>query len=178
MSRVGKNPVEIPSGVDVKVGAKTITVKGKLGELTTILAGDMVEAKVEGNKFIVANKQASKHARMVWGTTRNNVRSMIEGVTNGYKKNLEIAGVGYRAEVAGQVLKMKIGFSHEVLYTFPKGISITVDKQTNLEIKGIDKKQVGQIAAEIRALKKPEPYKLTGIKYQGEEVEKKEGKKK
>ena len=177
MSRVGKHPVALPSGVTAEVKGDVITVKGKLGTLSLAIASD-VEVKVADNQVSVTPKAQSIRARMMWGTTRNNVANMVKGVSEGFKQILEIEGVGFRAAMQGKDLVMQLGFSHEIRYPAPAGIEIKAEKPTLISISGFDRQKVGQVAAEIRGMKKPEPYKGKGIKYAGERVRRKEGKKK
>ncbi|MGE3624233.1 MAG: 50S ribosomal protein L6 [Bdellovibrionales bacterium] len=177
MSRVGKYPVALPQGVTAEVKGQTVAVKGKAGNLT-LTAPDEVEVKMADGKVSVAMRDDTLRARALWGTTRNNINNMVKGVTDGFKQVLEIEGVGFRAALAGKDLVLQLGFSHEIKYPIPEGITAKVDKQTVITITGTDRQKVGQIAAEIRGLKKPEPYKGKGIKYQGEWIRRKEGKKK
>jgi len=177
MSRVGKNPVTVPAGVEVKLADKIFSAKGKLGELKLALS-DQVETKVEDGKVWVKPANDSKQARMMWGTTRNLVRNLITGVSQGFTKSLDINGVGYRAAVQGKNLQLQLGFSHDVVFPIPADVTIKCEKPTAITISGADKQRVGQIAAEIRAFRKPEPYKGKGIKYSNETILRKEGKKK
>ncbi|HVO01678.1 MAG TPA: 50S ribosomal protein L6 [Candidatus Cybelea sp.] len=177
MSRVGKNPVALPQGVTIDVAGGAATVKGKLGTLKLPLSTD-VEVKVEGGKVWVKPHDEGKQARMNWGSTRAHLRNMVEGVSKGYVKNLEISGTGYRAAVQGKNLQLQMGYSHDVTYPIPEGIQIKCEKPTSITISGFDKQKVGQVAAEIRAYRPPEPYKGKGIKYDGEHILRKEGKKK
>lgn len=177
MSRIGKHPVTLPQGVTAEIKGHTVAVKGKLGQLSTDFPPE-VEVKVADGKVTVTPLQATQRARMMWGTVRNNINNMIKGVTDGFKKTLEIEGVGFRAAVQGKELVLQLGFSHEVRYPIPEGIAIKAEKPTVLSISGFDRQKVGQVAAEIRAYKKPEPYKGKGIKYAGERIRRKEGKKK
>ncbi len=177
MSRVGKNPVAVPAGVEVHLAGGTFSAKGKLGELTLALS-DQVATKVEDGKVWVTPANDSKQARMMWGTTRNLVRNLITGVSQGYSKSLEINGVGYRAAVQGKTLQLQLGFSHDVSFPIPADVAIKCEKPTAITVSGADKQRVGQIAAEIRAFRKPEPYKGKGIKYADEKILRKEGKKK
>jgi len=177
MSRVGKHPVTLPQGVTAEVKGHAVSVKGKLGSLSLTLPPE-VEVKVESGKIVTAPAEATQRARMMWGTARNNIQNMIKGVTEGFKVTLEIEGVGFRAAVQGKDLVMQLGFSHEVKYRIPEGITIKAEKPTVVSVAGFDRQKVGQAAAEIRALKKPEPYKGKGIKYAGEKIRRKEGKKK
>ncbi len=178
MSRVGKKPVAIPSGVTVSVKSGEIAVKGGKGELKAKLAPEVTVA-VEGSNVIVLpiNKEDAR-SRAMWGTTRNQVNNMVEGVSKGFTVRLEIQGVGFRAAADKQYLTLALGFSHEIKFAIPEGISIVCEKPTSVAISGFDKKLVGQVAAEIRGLRKPEPYKGKGVRYEGEFVRKKEGKKK
>ncbi|MBI1273147.1 MAG: 50S ribosomal protein L6 [Alphaproteobacteria bacterium] len=177
MSRVGKHAVQVPQGVTVEVKDRIVSVKGKLGNLNTSFSHD-VTVKVEDGKVVVAPRDDSKRSRAMWGTVRQNVSGMIKGVTDGFKKTLEIDGVGFRAAVQGKDLVLQLGFSHEVKYHPPEGVTLKAEKPTLVSITGTDKQQVGQVAAEIRAFRKPEPYKGKGIKYTGEWILRKEGKKK
>ncbi|HET9147722.1 MAG TPA: 50S ribosomal protein L6 [Acetobacteraceae bacterium] len=177
MSRVGKYPVEIPSGVQVTVANGILTAKGGLGQLTMPLS-EKVETKLEGNKLSVSPRGKAPEARMMWGTTRALVASMVKGVSAGYSKTMEITGTGFRAAVNGKNLVMNLGFSHDVIYPVPEGIKITCERPTSIKVEGIDKRKVGQVAAEIRAFRPPEPYKGKGVKFEGEAILRKEGKKK
>ena len=177
MSRVGKYPVEIPAGVQVAIVGKTLTAKGKLGELTLDLK-DNVSAKVEDGKFSVEPNGNGSQARMMWGTTRALVANMVKGVSTGYAKTMEIQGTGFRAAVTGPNLVINLGFSHDVVYPVPVGIKITTPRPTAITVEGVDKRLVGQVAAEIRAYRPPEPYKGKGVRYDTETIRRKEGKKK
>jgi large subunit ribosomal protein L6 len=177
MSRIGKHPVDLPQGVSAEVKGRTVAVKGKLGQLSLATPPE-VEVKVADGKIAITPLQTTQQARMMWGTTRNNISNMVKGVTQGFKKTLEIEGVGFRAAVQGKDLVLQLGFSHEVKYKIPEGIVIKTEKPTVVSISGHDRQKVGQVAAEIRAFKKPEPYKGKGIKYAGERIRRKEGKKK
>jgi large subunit ribosomal protein L6 len=177
MSRVGKNPVAVPTGVEINLAGRSFTAKGKLGELRLALS-DQVETKIEDGKVWVTPANDSKQARMMWGTTRNLLRNLITGVSQGYTKALEINGVGYRAAVQGKNLQLQLGYSHDVVFPIPADITIKCDKPTSITVSGADKQRVGQIAAEIRGFRKPEPYKGKGIKYADETILRKEGKKK
>jgi large subunit ribosomal protein L6 len=177
MSRVGKNPVKVPSGVTVNVSGQEVTAKGKLGQLSMIVSKD-VEALLDGDSVLVKPRDESKRSRMLWGMTRNMIRNMVNGVATGYTVNLEINGVGYRAAVQGKTLNMQLGYSHDVNYPIPEGITIKCEKPTAISISGADRQKVGQVAAEIRGYRKPEPYKGKGIKYDNETILRKEGKKK
>jgi large subunit ribosomal protein L6 len=177
MSRVGKNPVVIPDGVNVEVSGGKLSAKGKLGVLTMGLSSE-VSVKIENGQVLVQPVGSSKRARMMWGTTRNLVRNMVTGVATGYSKALEISGVGYRAAVQGKDLVLQLGYSHEIKYPIPEGITVKAEKPTALTISGADRQKVGQVAAEIRSFRGPEPYKGKGIKYDTETILRKEGKKK
>lgn len=177
MSRIGKHPVPVPAGVDVKIDGKVVSVKGKLGQLSLTLVDD-VTAEVADGKVVVKPANDSRRAYTMWATSRTLVNNMVKGVADGYTVNLEINGVGYRAAVQGKELVMQLGFSHDVKYPIPEGIAIKCDKPTSITITGFDKQKVGQVAAEIRGWKKPEPYKGKGIKYDNETILRKEGKKK
>ena len=177
MSRVGKHPVAVPSGVTVEIADRILKAKGKLGELSLKLS-DEVEAKLEDGKVVVTPRSDTKRARTLWGTTRALVNNMVGGVSKGFTKTLEINGVGYRAQVQGKNLQLQLGFSHDVIYPIPAGVTIKCDKPTQITVSGADRQRVGQVAAEIRAFRKPEPYKGKGIKYDNERILRKEGKKK
>jgi large subunit ribosomal protein L6 len=177
MSRVGKYPVEIPAGVQVAIAGRTLTAKGKLGELKLELT-DLVDAEVADGKVTVSPRGNARQARMMWGTTRALVANMVKGVSTGYAKSMEITGTGFRAAVQGQNLVMNLGFSHDVVYPVPAGIKISCEKPTSIKVEGIDRRQVGQVAAEIRAYRPPEPYKGKGVKFDDETILRKEGKKK
>ncbi|MFY9287287.1 MAG: 50S ribosomal protein L6 [Alphaproteobacteria bacterium] len=177
MSRVGKYPVALPQGVTAEVKGQNIAVKGKMGNLSLVAPAE-VEVKVADGKVAVAMRQDTARARVLWGTTRNNINNMVKGVTDGFKETLEIEGVGFKAAMQGKDLIMQLGFSHEVKFHPPEGITIKAEKPTVISISGMDRQKVGQVAAEIRGMKKPEPYKGKGIKYQGERIRRKEGKKK
>ena len=175
MSRVGKNPVTIPQGVTVDVAGGVATVKGKLGTLKLPIRSH-VEVSVKDGKVWVKPVHETNQSRVMWGTTRANLRNMVEGVSKGYSKNLESCGVGYRAAVQGKNLQLQMGYSHDVSYPIPEGITIKCEKPTAIQISGFDKQKVGQVAAEIRAVRPPEPYKGKGIRYEGEYVRRKVGK--
>jgi large subunit ribosomal protein L6 len=177
MSRVGKKPVPIPAGVTANIDGQTVKVKGPKGELKLVLHGD-VAAKVEDGAVKVDPLSESKRARAMWGTYRALVAKLIEGVTKGYQKKLEITGVGYRAAAQGKNLNLQLGYAHEINYAIPEGVTIVTPKATEIVISGIDAQKVGQAAAEIRAYRKPEPYKGKGVKYSDERIFRKEGKKK
>jgi large subunit ribosomal protein L6 len=177
MSRVGKYPVEIPAGVTVALAGNVLTAKGKLGELSLSLT-DKVETVVEGNKVSVTPKTKEAASRMMWGTTRANIANLVKGVSVGYAKTLEITGTGYRAAVQGPNLVVNLGFSHDVVYPIPAGIKVSCEKPTLIKVEGVDKRQVGQVCAELRSYRPPEPYKGKGVKFEGEAIRRKEGKKK
>jgi large subunit ribosomal protein L6 len=177
MSRIGKKAVPVPTGVTVNVNGNTVAVKGPKGELKEVL-NDQVTVKMEGASVKVDPINQSKLARSSWGLSRSLVRNMVVGVTQGYSKSLEINGVGYRAALNGKVLQLNLGYSHDVNYPVPAGIDIKTPKPTEIVVSGIDKQRVGQVAAEIREWRGPEPYKGKGIKYAGETIFRKEGKKK
>lgn len=177
MSRVGKYPVEIPAGVQVAIAGGMVTAKGKLGELKLSLT-DLVQATVDGNHVSVKPNSNETRARMMWGTTRALIATMVKGVSTGYSKSLEITGTGYRAAVQGKNLEINLGFSHPVVFPVPDGIKITCERPTSIKVEGMDKRQVGQVAAEIRAFRPPEPYKGKGARYTDEVIRRKEGKKK
>jgi large subunit ribosomal protein L6 len=177
MSRVGKYPVPVPQGVQVALAGRLLTTKGKLGELTLELTDD-VDAVVEGDKVAINPRNNLTRSRMMWGTTRALVANMIVGVSAGYTKTLEITGTGFRAAVQGRNLVINLGFSHDVVYAIPTGITITTPRPTAIVVTGVDKRLVGQVCAEIRAYRPPEPYKGKGVKFEGEAIRRKEGKKK
>lgn len=181
MSRVGINPVKIVSGVDVKLDGLSIEVKGPKGTLTETLP-EGIDVKIEESDIIFKpandNKKEQRKLAALWGLCRALVANMIEGVTNGYTKKLEINGVGYKAQVQGKTLKLSLGYSHDIDFAIPEGIDIKAVKPTELEISGINKQQVGQVAAKIRSFRTPEPYKGKGVKYDNEYIVRKEGKKK
>lgn len=181
MSRIGKNPVTIPDAVDAQLSGQDLKVKGKLGELSmTIYPGiaASMEANDSGKVIAFKPKSTAKTDMAMWATTRTLVKNLIDGVTTGFSKDLEIHGIGYRAQLQGSTLVLQLGFSHEVRYDVPKGVKIEMDGQTKIKVSGIDKQQVGQVAAEIKGFKPPEPYKGKGIRYAGEFILRKEGKKK
>ncbi len=178
MSRIGKKPVTAPSGVTVNITDTNISVKGPKGELALALTDD-VSVKLEGADIIVSPKDENDNkSRALWGTIRARIFNMVEGVSNGFEKNLELVGVGYRAAVKGNDLELNLGFSHPVVHKAPEGITFKCAKPTEVKIEGIDKQSVGQVASEIRSYRPPEPYKGKGIRYEGEHVRRKEGKKK
>ena len=177
MSRVGKNPVEIPSGVEVSVGAGHVEVKGANGALRRRILPDVAVA-VEDGRVVVTPNGDSKRARALWGTTRANIQAMVTGVTEGFERRLEIRGVGYRAQMRGVTLKLQLGYSHDIEVQAPEGVAIACPSQTEIVVSGVDKQRVGQVAADIRGWRPPEPYKGKGVRYKGEYVLRKEGKKK
>jgi large subunit ribosomal protein L6 len=177
MSRIGKKPVIVPAGVTAKVDGQLVQVKGAKGELQFRVPDDVAVTQ-EGNAIKVDPRSNSKRARALWGTSRAQVNNLVVGVTAGFEKKLEISGVGYRAAIAGKNLQLALGYSHDVTYPIPAGIAIVTPKPTEITITGVDKRQVGQVAAEIRALRGPEPYKGKGVKYANEFIFRKEGKKK
>lgn len=177
MSRIGKNPVKLPSGVTATVSGQTVEVKGPKG-VRSFTATDDVTVAMEDNSVRVSPRGSSKRARQQWGMSRTQVANLVTGVTTGFKKELEINGVGYRAAMQGKVLKLSLGFSHEVNFETPDGVTITSSKPTEIIVEGIDQQQVGEVAANIRKWRKPEPYKGKGIKYKDEFIFRKEGKKK
>lgn len=178
MSRVGKYPVNIPAGVTVAIEGNVVTVKGKLGELSCSFDDGHIAAKVEDNKVVVTPHSQSLAARALWGTTRANINTLVKGVSEGFTKNLELVGVGYKAHMEGTKLVLSLGFSHDVNFPASEGIKISCESPTQIKIFGVDKQLVGQVAAEIRKYRKPEPYKGKGVKYEGEYIRRKEGKKK
>jgi large subunit ribosomal protein L6 len=176
MSRVGRKPIEIPSGVEAKLETGKITVKGPLGEISQVV-NPKLSIKKQDNKLLVERPSDQKVYRELHGLTRNLIANMVTGVSKGYERTLEISGVGFKASAQGSNLMLNLGFSHPIVYPLPKGIKATVDpKQTQIILKGVDKQLIGQIAANLRSLKKPEPYKGKGIKYGGEVIHRKEGK--
>ncbi|MGU3493398.1 50S ribosomal protein L6 [Xanthobacteraceae bacterium A53D] len=177
MSKIGKHPVAIPAGVTASVDGQTVKVKGPKGALEVILVEE-IQAKLEGSELQVTMRGETSRHKSMWGMSRTLVSNLVEGVTKGFEKKLEITGVGYKAAVQGKVLNLSLGYSHDVLYTIPEGIQITAPKPTELVVAGINKQQVGQVAAEIRDFRGPEPYKGKGVKYAGEFIFRKEGKKK
>ena len=177
MSRVGKKPVAIPAGVTAKVEGQNVAVKGGKGELSFVVPDD-VDVKFEDNAISVNPRSQTKRARAMWGMSRSMVNNIVVGVTQGFEKKLEITGVGYKAAVAGKNLQLSLGYSHDVIYPIPEGVTIVTPAPTRITIAGNDKRQVGQVAAEIRDFRGPEPYKGKGVKYEGEFIFRKEGKKK
>jgi large subunit ribosomal protein L6 len=177
MSRIGKKPIAIPSGVTVTLEGQTVTVKGPKGQLAWTVA-DEIEVVQEGAELTLKPRQDTQRARGMWGLSRTLVSNMVEGVTKGYEETLELVGVGYRAAMKGQALSMQLGFSHDVDIPPPPGVTFATPKQTEIKITGIDKQVVGEMAARIRRIRPPEPYKGKGVRYAGERVRRKEGKKK
>ena len=177
MSRIGKKPVPIPAGVTASMEAGTLSVKGPKGELKMPMS-DLISYEMQDDGLMVKPANGSKAARAFWGMQRTLVQNLVTGVTEGFTKVLEITGVGYRANSRGKMLKLQLGYSHDVDFAIPEGIEIKTPDNTTVEISGIDKQNVGQVAAEIRRWRKPEPYKGKGIKYRGEYIFRKEGKKK
>ncbi len=177
MSRIGNKAVAIPSGVTANVDGQTVKMKGPKGALQAVLHDDVVVTMDKG-AVTVAPRAETKRARSLWGTSRTQVANLIAGVTKGFEEKLEITGVGYRAAVQGKTLQLQLGFSHDVNFAIPEGIAIATPKPTEIVITGIDKQKVGQVAAEIRGYRPPEPYKGKGVKYAGEYIFRKEGKKK
>lgn len=177
MSRVGKRPVAVPSGVTASVDGQTVKMKGPKGQLQFVVHDD-VEVKLENGQVKVNPRVETNRARALYGTARAQVANLVEGVTKGFEKKLEITGVGYRAAMQGKNLQLALGYSHDVVYTIPEGITIAVPKPTEITVTGSDIQRVGQVAAEIRSYRPPEPYKGKGVKYAGEFIFRKEGKKK
>jgi large subunit ribosomal protein L6 len=177
MSRIGKKPISIPSGVTLTLDGQTVTVKGPKGQLSWTVIDDVVLSH-ENGELTLTPRDDSQRARGMWGLSRTLVGNMVEGVTKGFEESLELVGVGYRAAMKGQALSMQLGFSHDVDIPAPQGISFAVPKQTEIKISGIDKQAVGEMAARIRRIRPPEPYKGKGVRYAGEKVRRKEGKKK
>ena len=178
MSRIGKKPVAMPSGVSASVEGQTLSVKGPKGSLSMAIMDDLVSYTIEDGQISIKPLTATQRARAAWGMQRTNVQNLVTGVTEGFTKVLEINGVGYRATAQGKNLKLQLGYSHDVNYAVPDGVEVKTPDNTTIEISGINKQQVGQVAAEIRRWRKPEPYKGKGIKYRGEFIFRKEGKKK
>ena len=177
MSRIGKKPVDLPSGVSVSLSGQTVEVKGPKGT-RNFTATDDVTIAVEDNAVTITPRGSSKRARQQWGMSRTMIQNMVTGVTDGFKKELEINGVGYRAQMQGNVLKLNLGLSHDVDFAVPDGVTVTAPKQNEIVVEGSDEQLVGQVAANIREWRKPEPYKGKGIKYKDEYIFRKEGKKK
>ena len=177
MSRIGKKAVPIPAGVTASVEGQTVKVKGPKGQLQVVLPDDVM-VKMDNGEVKVDPRNETKRARSMWGTSRTLVNNLVTGVTKGYERKLEITGVGYRAALQGKNLQIALGYSHDVIYPVPEGIAIATPKPTEILVSGIDKQKVGQVAAEIRAFRPPEPYKGKGVKYADEYIFRKEGKKK
>jgi large subunit ribosomal protein L6 len=177
MSRIGKKPIAIPAGVTVTVDGQTVAVKGPKGQLSWTVIDDVTVTQADG-ELTLAPRDDSQRARSMWGLSRTLVANMVQGVTEGYEQSLELVGVGYRAALKGQNLSLQLGFSHDVELEPPTGISFAVPKQTEIKVSGIDKQAVGEMAARIRKIRPPEPYKGKGVRYAGEKVRRKEGKKK
>ncbi len=177
MSRIGKRPVELPSGVEASVSGQTVEVKGPRGS-RSFTATDDVTIAMDDKTLTVSPRGKSKRARQQWGMSRTMVANLVQGVSGGFRKELEIQGVGYRAQMQGNVLKLNLGLSHEVNFEVPQGVTVTTPRQTEIVVEGTDEQQVGQVAANIREWRQPEPYKGKGIRYKGEFIFRKEGKKK
>ncbi|OYU50372.1 MAG: 50S ribosomal protein L6 [Rhizobiales bacterium PAR1] len=177
MSKVGKKPVDIPAGATPTIDGQKVTIKGPKGELFFVVPDD-VAVKLENNQIMVDPRTQTKRARALWGTSRARINNLVVGVTKGFEKKLEITGVGYKAAVEGKNLNLSLGYSHPVLFSIPNGIAVVTPKPTEIVVSGIDAQQVGQVAAEIRAWRGPEPFKGKGVKYEGEFIFRKEGKKK
>jgi large subunit ribosomal protein L6 len=177
MSRVGKYPVPVPAGVTLALQGSTLVAKGKLGELSMPVS-ESVELEIEPGTVAVKPRGKDRQSRTMWGTTRSLINGMVKGVSVGFTKSMEITGTGYRAAVQGPELVLNLGYSHEIRYVVPQGIKITCEKPTAIKVEGMDKRQVGQVAAEIRGYRGPEPYKGKGVKYENEQILRKEGKKK
>jgi large subunit ribosomal protein L6 len=178
MSRIGKKPIAIPAGVTATVESGTLTVKGPKGTLAMQLLDDLVKYEIAEGEIRVTPLTQAQRNRAAWGMQRTNVQNLVTGVTEGFSKKLLISGVGYRAQAQGKNLKLQLGYSHDVNFAVPEGVDVKTPDQNTVEISGIDKQKVGQVAAEIRRWRKPEPYKGKGIKYRGEYIFRKEGKKK
>ncbi len=177
MSRIGKKPVAVPEGITASVDGQTVTIKGPKGERKYVL-NEEVLVKMEDGAIAVSPRDQSKDARSKWGMSRTQLDNIIHGLSNGFTRTLEINGVGYRAAMQGKNLQLSLGYSHEVVYEVPEGITVATPKPTEITVSGTDKQQVGQVCAEIRAYRSPEPYKGKGIKYAEEKIVRKEGKKK
>ncbi len=177
MSRIGKKAITVPSGVTVDIKDGSVTVKGPKGELSAAIVEDVL-VKMQDDGIKIDPRDQSKRSRSMWDMTRTVISNLVDGVSEGFKKNLEINGVGYRANLQGKDLQLALGYSHEVIYKVPEGITVEVPKPTEIVVSGIDKQRVGQVAAEIRAYRPPEPYKGKGVKYADEYIFRKEGKKK
>ena len=177
MSRIGKAPIAVPSGATVTIDGQTVTVKGPKGQLSWTVASE-IEVKQEGGDLLLSLREDTPRARSMWGLSRTLVSNMVTGVTAGFERTLELVGVGYRAAMKGNALSLQLGFSHDVDIAPPAGVTFAVPKQTEIKISGVDKQAVGEIAAKIRKIRPPEPYKGKGVRYAGEQVRRKEGKKK
>lgn len=177
MSRIGKKPLSVPQGVTATIDGQTVTAKGPKGELQFVV-NEEVLVKLENGEISVEPRDQSKDARSKWGMSRSQIENILVGVKDGFERKLEIQGVGYRAAMQGRNIQLSLGFSHEVVYEAPEGITLACPKPTEISITGIDKQKVGQVAAEIREYRQPEPYKGKGVRYAGEKVFRKEGKKK
>jgi large subunit ribosomal protein L6 len=177
MSRIGKSPVRLPKGVTAVIDGQAVSVKGPKGELSFV-AGDDVAVRRSDDAIVVDPRDDSKSARAAWGMSRSILANLVEGVTKGFERRLEISGVGFRAAVEGKALRLSLGYSHDINYPIPEGIKIECAKPTEILVSGADRQRVGQVAAEIRGFRKPEPYKGKGIKYAEEHIHRKEGKKK
>ena len=177
MSRIGKRPVEAPKGVEFRLDGRTVECKGPKGTRSFTATEDVV-LELENNTVTVLPRKDDKRCRQQWGMTRTQIANLAQGVSEGFKKELEITGVGYRAQVQGKTLKLSLGYSHDVEFPIPEGIDIKCAKPTEIEVSGIDQQQVGQVAAEIRDWRRPEPYKGKGVRYKGEFIFRKEGKRK
>ena len=177
MSRIGKKPVPVPGGVEVSLNGQALAVKGPKGEMSAVLS-DLIAIEQTDDGILVSPKEKSQAARSFWGLSRSTVANLVAGVSEGFEKKLELQGVGYRAQIQGQKLKLSLGFSHDVDFVVPEGIKVECPSQTEITVSGIDKQKVGQVAAEIRSYRPPEPYKGKGVRYVGEYIFRKEGKKK
>jgi large subunit ribosomal protein L6 len=177
MSRIGKKPIEIPNGVTITLDGQNVTVKGPKGQLAWTVAEE-IELRQENGAVTLAPREDTQRARAMWGLSRSLLGNMVEGVTKGFERNLELVGVGYRAAMKGKALSLQLGYSHDVDLPAPDGITFAVGKPTEVKISGIDKQAVGEMAARIRKIRPPEPYKGKGVRYAGEQVRRKEGKKK
>ena len=177
MSRIGKEPVKIPGGVDITIEGLLVTARGKLGEESFRLTDDVVVSQQDG-ALTVSPANEGKRARTMWGTTRSQLQNIVTGVSEGFTYNLEIQGVGYRAAVQGKTLNLQLGYSHDIDYPIPDGVSVSVERNVAIEVKGTNKAVIGQFCSEVRAFRPPEPYKGKGVRYRGEYVMRKEGKKK
>lgn len=175
MSRIGKMPIAVPAGVEVAIDGATVTVKGKKGELTRTFQPSMI-IKQEGDEIVVSPADEESQTNAYWGLTRSLLHNMVVGVSEGFEKKLQLVGVGYRASLKGKDLELQLGFSHPVLVEAPEGITFEVPSQTEITVSGASKEKVGQVAADIRKWRKPEPYKGKGIRYEGEHVRRKAGK--